>query len=884
MSWLDQFECLDVIGNGSFGIIRKVRRKTDGVIFARKDLNFERMSERDRKQIVAEVNILKDLHHTHIVRYHDRYVDRDAGILYILMEYCGGGDLSTIIKQATKLNRPIPEDTIWNYFMQILLALVYCHHPNGHARRESAGTAEDLTQISSSHNRRPQILHRDLKPDNVFLSDAGEVKLGDFGLSKALSAAGPASFASTYVGTPYYMSPELMQEKAYDSKSDIWSLGCLIYELCALKPPFHEAKTHAELSVFIRNGRIPPLPRGYSENLTRVIKAMLNLNPAMRPSAIQLLQHERLELAQKVTETSKMIAEVRLHKQNVSAREKEVHARELALLDRESRLQAILAEKDAEIANLRTHGLGASEAQVQARVAIAVQEVTMEAEVRIQQLRQEVANLNVAAESRIREAVARREEELRLLVLKHEEGVKVAMQRREDELMEAVRKREEQVNQAWIDRERDLQEEWLAKWKHAEGEWEKERAGFDKRWEDGVNELKERVAELEAREREVDEEWERLFVMRRELKEKMKGKKDKNPLEEVINVLPSSRKSEDAGETSDTESSRPRERDTPRKLVEGLETPVPKDLTHRHHVFGAMLEPPASAMKGVVLTATGEPIATPAPAEFAKIFDKSPKVDLKFGQIFNFDEHETDVETEKEEEEEQTRTTRIRQVTESPSKRASERAKQSVRRADSGPTSPAKPPASRTRRAPSASTSSTEEKKSTPSTSKAATRTAVPTARLRRPSTTRRTATVPASQALFGDAASKQPSTSAASSSSSAATLVPPRPAAGNLPRSKSASSLPLGPPPSYDLNDEDNLPSPFLKKIDRDRISMSNTAPTTKATAPSAVNGATRRRSDVNRLRSVAAANIVKADRDRSSVASARKAAEDGRKALLRT
>jgi len=93
------------------------------------------------------------------------------------------------------------------------------------------------------------------------------------------------------------MSPELMQEKAYDSKSDIWSLGCLIYELCALKLPFHEAKTHAELSIFIRwedsdrtqvlifiylkftrNGRIPPLPRGYSQSLSGVIKAMLNLN------------------------------------------------------------------------------------------------------------------------------------------------------------------------------------------------------------------------------------------------------------------------------------------------------------------------------------------------------------------------------------------------------------------------------------------------------------------------------------------------------------------------------------------------------------------------------------------------------------------------------
>ena len=83
------------------------------------------------------------------------------------MEYCGGGDLSTIIKQATKQNRPLPEDTIWNYFLQILLALHYCHHPNAHAGSAVAGSANLTGPLDGDINsRRTQILHRDLKPDN----------------------------------------------------------------------------------------------------------------------------------------------------------------------------------------------------------------------------------------------------------------------------------------------------------------------------------------------------------------------------------------------------------------------------------------------------------------------------------------------------------------------------------------------------------------------------------------------------------------------------------------------------------------------------------------------------------------------------------------------
>ncbi|KAJ7923846.1 kinase-like domain-containing protein [Mycena leptocephala] len=282
-NFLARYDTVQVIGHGAFDIVRKVRRKSDGMIFARKELNFWRMTERDYKQIVAE-----------------RYLDHEAGILYIIMEYCGGGDLSMIFNRAVKRSTPIPEDTIWAYFMQILLALDHCHAAEG-------------------DNGKVQIVHRDLKPENIFLDGANSVKLGDFGLSKALLVQG---FSTTYTGpaTPLYMSPELMQGTAYDSKTDIWSLGCLLYELCALKHPFHDAKTEVELKSFVRNGRIPPLPPGYSQAIGAVIKSMVDVNPTTRPSAAQLLQHERIKFAAK-----------------------------LALKEKESRIIATIQDKEAQI-------------------------------------------------------------------------------------------------------------------------------------------------------------------------------------------------------------------------------------------------------------------------------------------------------------------------------------------------------------------------------------------------------------------------------------------------------------------------------------------------------------------------------------------------------
>lgn len=140
----------------------------------------------------------------------------------------------------------------------------------------------------------------------VFLGEDNSVKLGDFGLSKVMQSH---DFASTYVGTPFYMSPEICAAEKYTLKSDIWSLGCIIYELCTREPPFN-AKTHFQLVQKIKEGKIAPLPAIYSSELFAIIKDCLRVNPDRRPDTAMLLNLPVVRLMRKekeVVEFSKVL-------------------------------------------------------------------------------------------------------------------------------------------------------------------------------------------------------------------------------------------------------------------------------------------------------------------------------------------------------------------------------------------------------------------------------------------------------------------------------------------------------------------------------------------------------------------------------------------------
>lgn len=310
---MENYEVISQIGKGSFGVVSKIRRKSDNKILVWKELNYGNMSEREKHQLVSEVNILKQLHHPNIVQYYDRIIDKKETRIYIIMEYCEGGDIGTLLKSSKKEKDFIAEDVIWKIFTQIILALNECHNC-----------------------KTGKILHRDLKPANIFLDASKNIKLGDFGLARILNQ--DSVFAQTHVGTPYYMSPEQIKESKYNEKSDIWSAGCLLYEMAALKPPF-QATSHLSLAVKIKSGKFDRLPLRYSEDLQMVIRSMIEVNPEKRANVENLLNLPHLEIRVRERRIREMYGGMKGREEEVKRKEEEVGKREEEIKKKEEEIK-----------------------------------------------------------------------------------------------------------------------------------------------------------------------------------------------------------------------------------------------------------------------------------------------------------------------------------------------------------------------------------------------------------------------------------------------------------------------------------------------------------------------------------------------------------------
>eukprot|EP00927_Polykrikos_kofoidii_P046278 TRINITY_DN40495_c0_g1_i1.p1 TRINITY_DN40495_c0_g1~~TRINITY_DN40495_c0_g1_i1.p1 ORF type:complete len:946 (-),score=91.62 TRINITY_DN40495_c0_g1_i1:15-2852(-) len=254
------FEHIKHIGRGQYGLVTLVRCVKDRSICVCKTVDLTCRSEKERVASFREVELLKRLHHPNVVQYLDHFAFGET--LVIAMEYCANGDLATHIRDAAKHRIRIRESAIMGYLVQIFRALEYVHGEH--------------------------ILHRDLKTSNVFLTDQeATVKLGDFGISRLLESS--QDVAMSTVGTPQYMSPEVCESRPYTYKSDVWSLGCIAYELCVLKHAF-AAENLLGLMCRIIEESLEPIPTTYSAGLDSLIRRMLTKADDVRPSVAALLE------------------------------------------------------------------------------------------------------------------------------------------------------------------------------------------------------------------------------------------------------------------------------------------------------------------------------------------------------------------------------------------------------------------------------------------------------------------------------------------------------------------------------------------------------------------------------------------------------------------
>ena len=258
---LNDFELGKELGKGAFGSVTIVKRKEDQKIYAMKRVKIGRLSQKEKLNSFNEVRILASIEHKNIIGYKEAFFDDKSKTLNIVMEYADGGDLNTQIKEIKQKKLFFEEKQIWSTLIQILEGLNYLH--------------------------KSSIIHRDLKSANIFLTKDGIVKIGDLNVSKILTKM---VTTNTQTGTPYFASPEIWNDQPYDYKCDIWSVGCIIYEMASLHVPFRGVSMQ-NLYKNVLRGIYQQIPFRYSDDLKQIIKSILVVNPKKRPSAKELLEN-----------------------------------------------------------------------------------------------------------------------------------------------------------------------------------------------------------------------------------------------------------------------------------------------------------------------------------------------------------------------------------------------------------------------------------------------------------------------------------------------------------------------------------------------------------------------------------------------------------------
>ena len=257
---MNDFQIISKLGEGAYSVVYKVKRTVDDQIYALKKVKLLNLSEKEKLNALNEVRILASVKSNFVISYKEAFFDEKDSTLGIVMEYADKGDLYQRIVEHKNAAMFLEESEIWRIFIQLVKGLKALH---------------DL-----------KILHRDLKSANVFIFSDGSAKLGDLNVSKVARRG----LGYTQTGTPYYASPEVWKDQPYDNKSDIWSLGCVLYEMITLRPPFRAENMEGLYNKVIK-GQYNKIPERFSPDLVSIVKMLLMVNAEARPSCDKILKN-----------------------------------------------------------------------------------------------------------------------------------------------------------------------------------------------------------------------------------------------------------------------------------------------------------------------------------------------------------------------------------------------------------------------------------------------------------------------------------------------------------------------------------------------------------------------------------------------------------------
>ena len=262
-----EYQLSNELGRGSYGVVYRAKHIKTGTEYAIKRVDTSMSSHYDKMNLINELRILSTHKCPFIIAFKDAFVTRQ--FVHLVTELAIGGDLHGLIKH--QVSKPIEERRVWDYVLQLCVAVNYLHTNN--------------------------VIHRDLKPANVFIDGTGIVKLGDVGIVKILKPY--MMYGQTQVGTPLYMSPEIMRRERYDERTDVWSIGCILYELMTLKPAFC-ADNMADLRMRIFNRHVNANACSmYSSQLSNACMSMLVVGYRMRPRVRDILAKHTMRLKER---------------------------------------------------------------------------------------------------------------------------------------------------------------------------------------------------------------------------------------------------------------------------------------------------------------------------------------------------------------------------------------------------------------------------------------------------------------------------------------------------------------------------------------------------------------------------------------------------------